>query len=162
MGGMQVLQWTIDHPLFMKKAVAIVGTPQSQPDDRQRWADGLEWWGRPRMQRTRQMLAEWKPRTALDEFRLEPYDRIRQAQAIMGHDIARGFDGALARAVNAIRAELMIVTTRGDREVNPGPAFELAQLAKARLLELDGRCGHQAPSCERHVMWPAIDEFLSH
>ena len=44
--------------------------------------------------------------------------------------------------------------------MNPKPALELARLAGATILELDGRCGHQAPSCERAVLWPAVNGFL--
>jgi hypothetical protein len=44
--------------------------------------------------------------------------------------------------------------------VNPKPGFDLARIAGAELLELDGRCGHQAPSCEREVLWSAVARFL--
>ena len=57
--------------------------------------------------------------------------------------------------------QLLVVSTWEDREVNPKPAFELARLRGREVLELDGRCGHQAPSCERRVLWPAISNFLT-
>ena len=66
----------------------------------------------------------------------------------------------MERAAAAIRADLMVVSTWQDREVNPRPAFDLARIARAEVLELDGRCGHQAPSCERAVLWPAVARFL--
>lgn len=160
MGGMQVFQWTVSHPHFMNKAVSIVGSPQSQPDDQQRWRDGIAWLRNPASTRARTLLADWKPRAALNELRIEPHDQTRQAEAIMTLDISRPFAGSMERAAAAMHADLMVVSTWADREVNPKPAFDLARIARAEVLELDGRCGHQAPSCERKVLWSAVARFL--
>jgi homoserine O-acetyltransferase len=37
MGGMQAMQWSVDHPDFMEKVVSIVGTPKSAPKDLKLW-----------------------------------------------------------------------------------------------------------------------------
>ena len=160
MGGMQVFEWAIAHPDFMDKAVSIVGSPQTQPDDRQRWMESVLWVRQPVWTRAGRMLLRLKPRTAVNELLMKPWNHIRQAEAVMGFDIARGFEGSLERAAMAIRAELMVASTWQDREVNPGPAFEVARMIQAEVLELDGRCGHQAPACERAVLWPAVARFL--
>jgi hypothetical protein len=102
-----------------------------------------------------------KPRTALHELRSNPHNQIYQAQAIAALDISRRFDGSLARAAAGLRADLMVVHTWQDREVNPQPAFEFGRLAGATVLELDGRCSHQAPSCKRAILWPAVPRFLA-
>lgn len=162
MGGMQVFQWLIAHPDFMDKGISIVGTPQSQADDRQRWQTYIaSLQEQPRFTRAWLALLRRMPRTALNELRTDPHDHTRQAQAIVTMDIASPFGGSLARAAASIRADLMVVGTWQDREVNPRPAFELARMAHAEVLELDGRCGHQAPSCEEAVLWPAVDRFLA-
>jgi homoserine O-acetyltransferase len=160
MGGMQVFQWAISYPYFMNKAVSIVGSPQSQADDRQRWADGIEWLRQPTWTRSRLMLFRARPRSAVNELRIEPHDQIRQAEAIQALDVTRPFARSMERAAAAIRANLMVVSTWEDREVNPKPAFDLARIADAEMLELDGRCGHQAPSCERATLWSAVARFL--
>jgi homoserine O-acetyltransferase len=162
MGGMQVFQWMSAYPDFMNRGVSIVGSPQSQPDDRERWERGIEAlrtqsaWAR-----VRAALRRAAPFAAVNEFRIQPLDQTRQAQAIMSFDIARRFGGSFERTAAAMRADLLMVSTWQDREVNPKPAFELARLAGANVLELDGRCGHQAPSCERATLWPAVARFLS-
>jgi homoserine O-acetyltransferase len=161
MGGMQVFEWLVTHPDFMTKAVSIVGSPQTQPDDVERWNSATGWLVHSPWTRTRSRLSELKPRAALGELALEPEDQLRQIRAIVRHDVTRRFDGSLERAAAAVKAELLIVSTWADAEVNPKPAFEFARLAKAEVLELDGRCGHQAPSCERATMWPAVGRFLT-
>jgi homoserine O-acetyltransferase len=162
MGGMQVFQWMSAYPDFMSRGVSIVGSPQAQPDDRERWQRGIDMlrtqsaWAR-----VRAALMRAAPLAAVSELRLRPLDYTRQAQAMISFDIARRFDGSFERAAAAMRADLLMVSTWQDRELNPKPAFELARIAGAEVLELDGRCGHQAPSCERATLWPAVARFLS-
>ena len=160
MGGMQVFQWMMAHPGFIDKSVSIVGSPQSQPDDHARCEGIIRAVQVPRWTRTRQALARLQPRAALHELRIHPYDYIRQAQAITALDVLRGFGGSMERAASAIRTELMVVSTWQDREVNPKPAFTFGRVARGEVLELDGRCGHQAPSCESATLWPAVARFL--
>jgi homoserine O-acetyltransferase len=160
MGGMQVFEWLFAHPDFMTKAVSIVGSPQTQPDDVERWAGTLAWLAYSPSARTRDRLSAFKPRAALVELRTEPENQRRQIHAILGHDVTRRFGGSLEAAAAAVRPQLLVIGTLADREVNNAPAFEFARLAGAEVLELNGRCGHQAPSCERTTLWPAVGRFL--
>jgi homoserine acetyltransferase len=160
MGGMQVFEWAVTHPEMIDKAVAIVGSPQSQPDDLQRWNEGIQHVQASPWTRARMRLSAGDLLGAAAELRLNPHDYMRQADAIKAHDIPRRFGGSMERTATAIRTRMLVVSTRDDRAVNPEPAFELARLAGARVLELDGRCGHQAPSCERATLWPALKRFL--
>jgi homoserine O-acetyltransferase len=162
MGGMQVFEWMVDHPEFMSKTVSIVGTPQTQRDDQRRWEAYVQLLQtRSSRERARIALLELKPRTALNEFRTNDVDHIRQAQAIVTHDVARRFNGSLEAAAAAVRTQLLIVGTWQDREVNPRAAFDFGRLSGAQIFELDGRCGHQAPSCERATLWRVVAEFLN-
>jgi homoserine O-acetyltransferase len=160
MGGMQAFEWMVSYPDAMSRVVSIVGSPQTQPDDVARWNDAIAWLRRPVWERTRTRLAAVKPRSAFHEFGLDPHNQISQIQAIQSHDITRRFGGSMPGAVAAARARLLMVSTWEDREVNPAPAFEFARLAGGQVLELNGRCGHQAPSCERATLWPAVGQFL--
>jgi homoserine O-acetyltransferase len=162
MGGMQVFHWMIAHPDFMDKAISIVGSPRSQPDDQRRWQAYVETVNaNPAWKRALLALARASPLAAVNELSVNPADHTRQAQAVMALDIFTAFGGSMERAAATIRASLLVVGTRGDREVNPEPAFEFGPLAHAEVLELDGRCGHQAPSCEQTTLWPAIARFLA-
>jgi homoserine O-acetyltransferase/O-succinyltransferase len=138
MGGMQVFEWAVTHPDMMDRAVSIVGSPQSQADDVQRWKEGM-----PAILRGAQ-----------------PYNVIRQAEAIMTHDVSRRFSGSMERAAAAIRSRLLVAGASTDEMVNPKPGFQFARLAGATILELDGRCGHRAPSCERATVRAAVRQFL--
>jgi len=160
MGGMQAFEWMMSYPDFMTRVVSIVGSPQTQPDDTGRWNDGLSWLSQSRWTRTRARIRSLQPRSALNEFLLQPENQSRQIHAILSHDITRRFGGSMERAAAARRPELLVVSTWQDREVNPKPAFDYARLSGAEILELDGRCGHQAPSCERATLWPAVGRFL--
>jgi homoserine O-acetyltransferase len=162
MGGMQVFQWVTAYPHFMDKGVSIVGSPQTQTDDRLRWRAYIASLQETSVgMRVSLALSRGKPRTAFKELLIETDDHSRQGQAIAAHDVATPFGGSMTRAAAAIRAELLVVGTWGDREVNPKPAFEVARMVNAEVLELDGRCGHQAPSCEQAMLWPAVERFLS-
>jgi homoserine O-acetyltransferase len=162
MGGMQVFQWVTDHPGFMDKGISIVGSPQSQPDDQRRWQASVQaLQASPPWQRALLALARAAPRTAVNELLAKTNDHVRQSQAVMALDVAVSFGGSMERAAATIRAELLIVGTRQDREVNPEPAFDLARRAHAKVFELDGRCGHQAPSCEQATLWPIVAHFLA-
>lgn len=162
MGGMQAFQWATAYPDFAEKVVAIVGSPQSRPDDRHRWRTAvanLRAVGRVR----RAVRSLWKGslRQAIDEVTIDRRDYAAQADAIASFDVASPYGGSLAAAARTVRASLFIAFVPGDELVNPAPAVEFAHLTNAALLQLNGRCGHQAPSCERKTLWPAVTRFLA-
>jgi len=159
LGGMQAFQWATAHPGFVDRVVAIAGTPRSTPEESARWQAWSQNMQRSRWRRAFGQLGAWSPLGAWGQLRIDQHDYARQAQAIMAHDITRPF-GSLEGAAQAVRARLMVVVSPTDDVVDPAAALRFARLTGARVLELDGRCGHSAPACEKQTLWPAVRQFL--
>ena len=87
-------------------------------------------------------------------------DKVRQVQAMMALDVSAPFGGSLEQAAARIKAKVFIVVAKLDHVVTPGPALEFAQLLRARVMVLEGDCGHISTACEANKLNPAVDEFL--
>jgi len=87
-------------------------------------------------------------------------DKIRQDQAMMALDISESFGGSMEQAAAKVKARVLVIVSKFDHVVTPGPAVEFARLLNAKLLMLEGDCGHLAPSCENQKVDPAVAEFL--
>ena len=87
-------------------------------------------------------------------------DKVRQDQAMMALDVSEPYGGVMEQAAARVKAKVFVVVSRFDHVVTPGPALEFAKMINARVLVLDGDCGHLAPSCEAQKVNPAVAEFL--
>jgi len=87
-------------------------------------------------------------------------DKVRQVQAMMALDVSAPFSGSLERAAGRVKAKVFVVVAKFDHVVTPGPALEFAQLLHAKVMVLEGDCGHIATACEANKLNPAVDEFL--
>jgi homoserine O-acetyltransferase len=85
---------------------------------------------------------------------------IRQTEAMMALDITAAYGGSMEKGAAAVKAKLLVVASRYDHVVTPGPALEFARLAHAHTLELDSDCGHLASSCEGEKVRQAVAAFL--
>jgi homoserine O-acetyltransferase/O-succinyltransferase len=189
MGGMQALEWSVAHPDEVGRSIPIVGTPQLTSQDLLLWNAELhalegdaafangEYQGHPRMravqdihwlmlstpahrasETTREAFPQWLESKESDTA-FDWNDWHRQLEAMLVHDIAHG--GRLEDAAQKVKAKTMVVVAEHDHMVNPGPAKAFAKAANAKLVVLDGPCGHLIPSCEPAVVAQHVRAFLS-
>jgi homoserine O-acetyltransferase/O-succinyltransferase len=83
---------------------------------------------------------------------------LRQLQAMMVHDIAKG--STLEAAAKRVKAHVLIVSASQDHMVDPIPAIYFADLLKAQRLILDSDCGHLSPGCEMDKVNATVNRFL--
>jgi homoserine O-acetyltransferase len=183
MGGMQVFQWIVSYPDFMDKAIPIVGSPRLAPYDLMLWQAQIEalmhdrdWKGgnykaNParaldfafgelllttptdyNRRKTREQVFADLEKARNDAHRSDANDKIRQVQAMMSLDVASNY--------SAVKAKVLVVVAKFDHVVTPGPAMEFAKLLGAKLIELEGDCGHLATSCESAKLTEAVTQFL--
>lgn len=87
---------------------------------------------------------------------MDANDWYRQLEAMLAHDIFRGFQGDMARAATAVKAQVTVIVATQDHMVNPLPAVEFGRVLKAAIIELTGDCGHLAPGCESSKVNAAV------
>ena len=87
-------------------------------------------------------------------------DKVRQVEAMMALDVSAPFGGSLEEAAARVKARVFVVVAKFDHVVTPGPALEFAQLLHAKVMVLEGDCGHIATACEGDKLNPAVEEFL--
>jgi homoserine O-acetyltransferase len=85
---------------------------------------------------------------------------IRQAQAMMAHDISKEFGGSMEEAAAAVQASVFVVVGLRDHLVNSQPALDFARLVFAPTLELESECGHLAIGCQRETAFSPIRRFI--
>jgi homoserine O-acetyltransferase len=87
-------------------------------------------------------------------------DWLAQLEAIIAHDVAGKFNGALDRAAVTVKTRSLVVVAAEDHMVNPGPALRFAKLIQANTLVLPGDCGHTAFFCQKEMLYSTVTRFL--
>lgn len=109
---------------------------------------------------TREQILEEMSKARSDTGGFDVNDKIRQVQAMLKLDVTDKFGGSWERAADAVRAKSLVIVSRSDAVVTPGPALKFAGMIKAKTLILEGNCGHLATVCESSKMESAIRDFL--
>jgi homoserine O-acetyltransferase len=110
---------------------------------------------------TREKLPEWFAQTQKQIATFDANNHIRQAQAMMAHDVSATVGGSMERTAAAVKAKVLVIVSVTDHMVTPGPALEFAQMLHAEVLELRDNCGHLAPGCEMGKVGTAVTGFLA-
>jgi homoserine O-acetyltransferase len=96
---------------------------------------------------SRQAFAAWSARVRSDTA-FDWNDWHRQLEAMLAHDVARGFGGDLAAAARRVKAKGLVIVAEHDHMVNPGPSRVFGHAMNASVVVLDSPCGHMVPSCD--------------
>jgi homoserine O-acetyltransferase len=191
MGGMQTFEWMVSYPEFMDKAVPIVGSPRLAPYDVLLWQaenDAIRtdpaWNGGDyKEQPARRAMFEFgelmlttparynnttkreRVLPSIDNAQkaavFDANNHIRQSEAMIGLDVSAAFGGAMEKAAAAVKAKVLVIVSRTDHMVTPGPALEFARLLGAEVLEAKGDCGHLVFNCEEEPLASSVHAFLS-
>jgi homoserine O-acetyltransferase len=86
-------------------------------------------------------------------------DAIRQRQAINSLDIPGEYGVTLEQAAKRTHAKMLVIVSREDHMVNPGPALAFANAIGAPVVTLDSNCGHLSFTCIS--MGPTVAKFLA-
>jgi homoserine O-acetyltransferase len=190
MGGMQALEWGVSRPDMVDRVISIVGTPQLTSQDLLLWNaelhalesdvayKGGNYEGHPPMravqdihhmmlhtpnlratETSREAFPAWLAEQEADTS-FDWNDWHRQLEAMLVHDVARAHKGSIEDAAKAVKAKTLIVVAEQDHMVNPLPSKKFAAAANAKLVVLDGPCGHAAPTCESKKLIEAVRPFV--
>ena len=187
MGSMQALEWTVQYPDFMDKAVAYVATPKLTFSDlllmriqeqiiQTAGADTSTAWANLSaltryMVRTPDYVTRHTWPGALDSlwqiwqqakhtpFTLQNYRA--QLKAMQQHDIFKAFGGSMQETAKRIIVPVLLIVSESDHLLNPLPAQDFAKYLNAELLLLKGNCGHLEPGCQMGKVSQAIQKFLA-
>ena len=188
MGGMQAFEWATAYPGFAKKTIAAIASPRLPSFDIALWTtrnnllslyrdcqcpEALDAMAGVAMlsNEPRKLSEDVNRNKAASTIasRGETYamtlgkswDVQRQAEAMIKHNIARGFDDDMEKAASQTKTQFLIVVGDDDRIVTPQPARDFAPLVDATLIELDEDCGHGDPWCAPDAFSHAVKSFMA-
>ncbi len=182
MGGMQAYEWMAAHPQFMKKAVPIVATPEMSEKDIKLWTSHFKILGRqgggvdvgsdemgeeiPKEPEAKKTVIEQVMGMAqqgmgmVRRFR-DPFNPLKQFEAIRSHSIGRPFNNSLAEASKRIQVPFLTIIASSDTAVSPDTPRSFSSNLGMPVIELDSKCGHSAFKCEHYEIGAAIARFLA-
>jgi homoserine O-acetyltransferase len=186
MGSMQALEWAVQYPDFMDKVVAYVATPKLASADmllmriqeqiiQMAGADTSTAWANlsaltrymawtpdyvTRYTRAEEVDSLWQiwRKAKHTPFTLQNY--LIQLRAMQQHDIFKPFGDSMAETAKHMHARVLFILSQTDHLLNPLPAQRFAKFIGAKVVMLNGNCGHLEPGCQMERVSRAITEFL--
>jgi homoserine O-acetyltransferase/O-succinyltransferase len=96
-----------------------------------------------------------------DVANIDANDRIRQAEAMIEHDVSAPYGGSMERAAARVKAKVLVIVDVYDQTVTPQAALDFASLLHAKVISLESDCGHNGPECDMKNVAPQVAAFLS-
>ena len=171
LGGVHSYEWGVSHPEYVRRIVAIGGTPRLSMYSRAMWElitravdDGVSG-GLPRdsalaviarflvlSQTTPAFVDRRAPSTYPDLLAsymsaargIDINEWSVVGRAALSFDVARNVGASLENAAARWRARTLVVVAANDHLVGPRPALDFARLIRADTLVLPNPNGHQA------------------
>lgn len=189
MGGMQTLEWIVAYPEFLDLAVSIVGTPKQSAYDLMLWKTDAALLNAAEKNETSQqaamrlvsnvdllntytpsywfysvkpekvdslMLAEQE--NSLNSIKLD--DNLCQLNAMIGHDIYKSSGKELSAMKEVIKAKVLMIVSRSDHMVNPGPSIELSNAIGSKLVQLENDYGHLGIFFDQAIVKDEVTRFM--
>jgi homoserine O-acetyltransferase len=189
MGSMQVFEWLVTYPNFMKKAIPYVSTPKLSTYDlvlmnlQKQIVESGRKYGIPDREiatsinlftaafgRTPEKVNSLIPSDSSAKYIKSMFRDVSktftianyhaQLKAMMTQDISRHFNNSMEEAAKAIKAEVHIIVSKTDLLINPQSSIEIAKLMNCEITILENNCGHLAPGCELERSSKIISDFL--
>ncbi len=191
MGSMQVFQWIVSYPNFIKKAIPYACSP------RRTTYDQLVMHFRKELilsyqelnasdtliqkilnistaifARSPEYIIEHISYSDLPDY-LEKFENtipkktftidnyLCQLEAMRTHNIYRDYNNSVKETSKLIKAEVFMIVSMTDQLVDPTTSLELADALNAQVLELTNNCGHLAVGCELSKCSDEINKFLT-
>ena len=157
MGGMQAIEWGVEHPEMVDRIAPIVGTPQLTSNDLLLWTTELHalqsdvafangnYSGRPPIRAVLDLhaLALTTPAYRADQTTREAFpawlaareaettfdwnDWHRQLEAMLVHDVTKPYGGTIDAAAKRVKARALFIVADQDHMVSPIPARAFAR-----------------------------------
>lgn len=189
MGSMQLLEWAVAYPDYIKKILPYAATPRLSSYDllQMNFRKELIEAGKShnlsdsliyrliRLQsamnaRTPDYIVENTPSKHFTEY-FKSFDKepsktftvdnyYSQLVAMINHDITRNYHNSYKAVDKRINADIFMIVSETDHLLHPKPAMEFGDSISAEIMLLNNNCGHLAPGCEMEKTVKAIHKFF--